>query len=140
MVARAGAGAGGARIGSGRILLGSSLTAAVGLGMTSLGLAGDPPLLVGGAGLVGAGFGACQNDSFVTTVEKLGPRGTGTATTVWNIAYDGGLGLGALALGALVGASGTQTGFRIMSLGLAAATFASVCARDQRRETVGHRG
>ncbi|WP_063042471.1 MFS transporter [Nocardia grenadensis] len=107
ITARLGAGAAGARLGAGRLLLASVLCCAAGLALTAFALATEhPSLLCCGTALLGAGFGACQNDSFVLTVQRLGPARSGTASTIWNIAYDGGLGLGAVALGWFVGTAG----------------------------------
>lgn len=108
---RLGAGRIGARVASGRLLVPSVLVVAGGLAVISVALRAPSPLLMAGAGMVGLGFGVCQNDSFVATVERLGPTRTGTASTVWNIAYDGSLGLGAVTLGWVVGLTGHAGAF-----------------------------
>src|SRR5690606_13522490 len=102
VLGRLGAGFLGDRYGNGRLLLASVLCCAAGLVLVAVALRGMGTLLVGGAALLGAGFGACQNDSFVATIQRLGDGRGGTASTIWNIAYDGGLGLGAVALGGII--------------------------------------
>ncbi|PRY01617.1 MFS transporter [Allonocardiopsis opalescens] len=57
-------------------------------------------LLLAGATLFGAGFGTLQNDALVIMFNRSGPEGRGTASAMWNIAYDAGTGLGAVLVGA----------------------------------------
>lgn len=116
VVGRLGSGAVGDRLGPGRLLPAGVLLCAAGLAVLARSLDGGDALLVGAA-LLGAGFGTAQNDSFVAVVRRLGPARSGTASTIWNIAYDGGLGLGAVALGGVVAGLGYAGAF----LGLAGA-------------------
>lgn len=94
----------------------ATLLGGAGLGLLGLSLQGPLPLLLLGAALVGAGFGAAQNDSFVVTVERFGPGKSGAASTVWNVAYDGGFGVGAVALGGVIGAAGYGGAFAAMAV------------------------
>ncbi|WP_153393976.1 MFS transporter [Ornithinicoccus halotolerans] len=123
VLGRLGAGILGDRIAPGRLLVPSALLAAAGLGLTSEAVRASPSLLLLGAALLGAAFGAGQNDSFVATVQRLGPTRTGTASTVWNMAYDGGLGLGAVALGWVIGTTGYAGAFLTLALGVAGAAL-----------------
>ncbi|ROR73486.1 putative MFS family arabinose efflux permease [Bogoriella caseilytica] len=116
------AGALGARLAAGRILTMSVLVVAAGLVITAQALEGPLAILLLGAALTGAGFGACQNDSFVTLVHRLGPAHTATASTVWNMVYDGSIGAGAFLLGWVIGAAGYGGAFVIA--GLSTAGFA----------------
>ena len=116
VAARLAAGAFADRSGAGRLLPVSVLCCAAGSGLVAVSLSTISGLLVVGAALLGAGFGACQNDSFVLTLERLGSGRSGTASTIWNIAYDGGLGLGAVVFGWFVAAAGYVEAF----LGVAA--------------------
>ncbi|WP_342664307.1 MFS transporter [Nesterenkonia alba] len=107
------------RIQPGKLLFVSVLLTAAGLALTSEALRESPAaVLIVGAGLVGLGFGAGQNDSFVLTVHRLGRSQSGTASTVWNMAYDGGLGVGALILGWFIGTTGYADAFLITSIGI----------------------
>lgn len=103
------------RTGAGRLVVLATLLGGAGLGLLGLSLQGPLPLLLLGAALVGAGFGAAQNDSFVVTVERFGPGKSGAASTVWNVAYDGGFGVGAVALGGVIGAAGYGGAFAAMA-------------------------
>lgn len=100
---------------AGRLVVLATLLGGAGLGLLGLSLQGPLPLLLLGAALVGAGFGAAQNDSFVVTVERFGPGKSGAASTVWNVAYDGGFGVGAVALGGVIGAAGYGGAFAAMA-------------------------
>lgn len=113
------------RIGSGRIQFGAALSVAVGLACVAWSLEDRLPLLLLGSVLLGGGFGACQNDTFVATVDRLRDRGAGTASTLWNIGYDGGLGLGAFALGIAVGAIGTPAAMLTLAAAIGLAGLAS---------------
>lgn len=104
------------RAGAGRLVVLSALLGGIGLGLLAFSLEGPLPLLLIGAALVGVGFGAAQNDSFVVTVERFGPGKSGAASTVWNVAYDGGFGVGAVALGAVIGAAGYSGAFAAMAV------------------------
>ncbi|GGL21006.1 MFS transporter [Nocardia jinanensis] len=129
VAARLGAGPAGGRLGAGHLLLVSVLCCAAGSVLTAVALAtGHHVLLFGGTTLLGAGFGACQNDSFVLTVQRLGPARSATASTLWNIAYDGGLGLGATTLGWFVGTTGYSGAFLGMGIviGVVSATVAVI--------------
>jgi MFS family permease len=84
-------------------------------GLTSLGL---PAVLVG-AGLVGLGFGAVQNDTLVALFAQAGPRRSGAASSVWNTAYDAGTGLGSTVLAAVLGAAGAPWAFVVAGLACA---------------------
>lgn len=78
-----------------------------GLGGTALAL---------GAVLVGVGFGLVQNDSMVTLFAAAGRRRYGTASAWWNIAYDGGTGIGAVGLGIVAELAGYRAVFGTSAL------------------------
>jgi MFS family permease len=82
--------------------LGSALPAA---------LLGSPVAVVAGAVLVGAGFGAVQNDALTALLATFGPTRYGTASAAWNIAFDGGTGIGAIGLGAIADPFGFRAAF-----------------------------
>lgn len=64
-----------------------------------------------GGFLSGAGFGLVQNDSLVMMFNRVGRHGYATASAAWNIAYDAGTGLGAVALGAVAAGLGFSLAF-----------------------------
>ncbi len=100
-------------------------------------LAGSAPVVVTGAGLVGLGFGAVQNDTLVTLFDRAGPGRSGTASSVWNTAYDAGTGVGATALAAVLGALGAPWSFAVAALACVTALGATWRRRATTDRTVG---
>lgn len=118
LVGRYGAGVIADRIGGGRTLVPALVLAAVGMGLVALSVAdaGGDVALVAGAMAFGAGFGAVQNEALLTLLASAGPDRVGAASAAWNIAYDGGTGVGALALGVVAGALGYPAVFALSSV------------------------
>jgi predicted MFS family arabinose efflux permease len=56
-----------------------------------------------GATVFGTGWGAVQNLTLVAAFARVSPERATTASAVWNAAFDTGLAVGALAVGALAG-------------------------------------
>lgn len=110
-LARALAGVVGDRVGSGRLLVPGTLAAAAGM----LGLVGvnNPVTLVAGAALFGLGLGSVQTGTLVLMLGRVSRAGYGSVSAQWNIAFDGGTGLGAVAFGIVAGPVGYGTGFAI---------------------------
>jgi MFS family permease len=102
------------RAGSGRLLVPGVLACAVGTAGFA-GAATSPPaaavLASVAAGTYGLGFGALQNDTLVMMFRRAGPQGHGVASTAWNMAYDAGTGVGALAVGVASQAVGVDGAF-----------------------------
>lgn len=74
-----------------------------GLGLLGFSLFSDhPALAVAAVAVFGIGFGVVQNDALVLMFAR---SAAGPASVVWNVAFDAGQGLGAVAVGAIV--SGT---------------------------------
>lgn len=97
----------GDRHGAHRLLVpGLLLTAA---GMVGLLALSDPVAVLASSVLVGAGFGVSQNASMTVLLQRVPASAFTAATALWSIAYDGGFGLGALAVGAVA----LQTGFPV---------------------------
>ncbi len=119
-VGRWGAGVLGDRFGSaGRMLVPSVLTAGggmIGAAVAGVGAAAASPVAAlasaaVGAFLFGMGFGALQNETLVMMFGRVRPGEYGTASMVWNIAYDAGAGAGAVALGVVVDVFGFAPAF-----------------------------
>ena len=96
------------RMGS-RVLFPASLgAAALGLLGIAAGLLSGPAalevVLVVGAAVFGAGYGAVLNLSLLAAFARAGRDSTTTASAVWNASFDIGLGAGALAVGAVASA------------------------------------
>ena len=118
LVGRSAAGELGDRLGlTGRLTTPALGLTALGAGVVAWGLTGPGTAAVlVGAGLVGIGFGAVQNDTLVTLFARAGAARSGAASSVWNTAYDSGTGLGATALAAVLGAAGAPWSFGVAAL------------------------
>ncbi|MFB9184905.1 MFS transporter [Dactylosporangium sucinum] len=97
----------GDRRGPGRLLTPGLLLAAAG----TAGLAGGPLLMVGGALLLGAGFGVLQNATLTLMYNRAPAGGENTVSAIWNTAYDLGMAAGALVAGLVVASAGYPATF-----------------------------
>ena len=115
----------------GRLLMPLALVAAaVGMVVTALGLWAGVVWVVVGAAVFGAGFGATQNLTLLAAFARAGEAGTTTASAMWNIAFDAGTAIGALALGILAARIGLDWTYVVVAGLLAAAVpLASAAAR-----------
>ena len=107
--------------------------AAGGLVAVSAGLvAGDAWVLVGAA-VFGAGFGAVQNLTLLSSFTRAGESGTTAASATWNASFDAGTATGALALGVLAAGIGLDWTYVVVAAGLAALLpVAAAAARPSR--------
>lgn len=134
------AGVAGDRLPPGRMLVPATLAGVVGLaGLAVVIASGAPGLAVAFAVVFGASFGVVQNDTLMVMFART-RDGMGTASAVWNIANDAGLGIGALALGAVAEGLGFPAAFAgaalVMALTLPAAWWSTASLRSgRRRET-----
>lgn len=73
----------------------------------------EPALLLAGTALFGAGFGTVQSATLVLALQAAGdrPGALGVAGVAWNIAFDGGTGIGSLAGGPLLALGGPSALF-----------------------------
>jgi predicted MFS family arabinose efflux permease len=111
----------------GRLVAPATALTALGIALPAA-LLGSGAAVVAGAVLVGAGFGAVQNDALTALLAAFGPTRYGTASAAWNIAFDAGTGVGAIGLGALA----DPFGFRV-AFGAAAALCALAALPALRR-------
>jgi len=90
------------RLGTGALLPVAAVLTAAGVAGVAVGLlrGSDVALLVAAA-VGGAGYGAVQNLTLVQAFARVGPVDTPTASAVWNLCFDGGTAIGAVAVGAL---------------------------------------
>jgi MFS family permease len=93
----------------GGLLLPAVMAAAVGTAM--LAWAPNPVAVVGGAGLFGIGFGVAQNVTLALMFARTPPARFAAASALWNIAYDAGMGVGAVGFGLLLDPIGYAAGF-----------------------------
>ncbi len=101
----------GDRRGHARLLFPALVVAAAGM-ITLIGLS-SPAAVIAGMCLFGAGFGVCQNATFTLMIDRMPPAGAGTASALWNLAYDAGYGAGPAAFGLFVGHIGFPAGFAL---------------------------
>jgi len=104
---RLGAGWYGDRYGT-RVLLAPGLAAAA-LGMVLLSTEG--PLLLAGGLLFGGGFGVLQNATLMLVMDRVSKAEYGTGSTLWNVAFDAGTGVGAFVFGFVVELAGFAPAF-----------------------------
>ncbi|MGN7858952.1 MFS transporter [Microbacterium sp. 22303] len=131
------------RYGADRFILPGLAIAALGLAAIAaaisgiVGLAG-PILLIVGAVLVGTSFGIMQNVTLVRAFELAGEHARGVASTAWNVAFDAGTGVGALAIGALAAGASFTLSFVVLTAVCVVAGFAVLLAgRRPARDAVG---
>lgn len=110
-LARWGAGWYGDRHGSARLLVPAVLATA--LGAAGLVWLDNPLAVVAGMGLFGIGFGMAQNVTLALMFERVPASDFGRVSALWNLAYDGGLGIGAAGFGLLAGPVGYPAGFAL---------------------------
>jgi predicted MFS family arabinose efflux permease len=76
------------------------------LGAVLLALSRSPANIVVAAAFLGLGFGVFQTASFLGMLEGVAKRDDGAVSSLWNFAFDGGVGIGAIVAGVVAGAYG----------------------------------
>jgi predicted MFS family arabinose efflux permease len=100
-------------IGSGTILWWGMVVAGVGLAAVA---ATDVPVLVLiGLTVFGLGFGAVQNASIAVMFARAERRHVAHISVLWNLAFDAGMGIGAVGFGLVSDQIGYPAGFLIMA-------------------------
>ena len=113
-VSRWWAGRRGDRSGHARLLVPALAIASSGM-VTMIWLA-SPAALITGMCLFGIGFGICQNATFALMIDRMPPSGAGTASAMWNLAYDAGYGAGPAAFGLVVSHTGYPAAFALTAV------------------------
>jgi predicted MFS family arabinose efflux permease len=108
-IARWLAGRVGDKRGHGQLLIPAVFCAAVGAAATIW--AGAPIAVIAGLGLFGAGFGLAQNVTLALMFERVARPAFGRVSALWNLAYDAGMGLGAVSVGFLANRTGYLVAF-----------------------------
>ena len=108
------AGRRGDRHGHARLLIPGLLIATA--GMTSLIWVSAPAVLIAGMCLFGIGFGITQNATFALMIDRAPASGYGTASALWNLAYDAGYGAGPITFGVFVAHTGYPAAFALTGL------------------------
>ena len=91
------------------------------LGMITMIWLGSPAALIAGMCLFGAGFGISQNATFTLMIDRMPPSGLGTASALWNLAYDAGYGAGPAVFGLFVSHTGYPAAFALTGVLMLAA-------------------
>ena len=123
------AGRHGDRHGHAGLLVPGLLTAAA--GMTLLIWVTAPFALITGMCLFGIGFGISQNATFALMIDRAPVSGYGTASALWNLAYDAGYGAGPAVFGVFVVYTGYPAAFALTGMLMLAALVPAI--RDRRR-------
>jgi MFS family permease len=132
------AGRHGDRHGQAGLLIPGLLTAAA--GMIILIWVAAPVVLIGGMCLFGTGFGIIQNVTFTLMLDRVPASGYGTASAVWNLAYDAGYGAGPAVFGVFVAHAGYPAAFALTGLLMLAALVPAVRDRSSAAMLGGHGG
>jgi predicted MFS family arabinose efflux permease len=114
----------GTRRGSAALLVPGVLAAAV--GVLVLSLTAVPAAVITGAAVFGLGFGVTQNVTQTVMYDRVPESAYGASSALWNLAYDGGMGLGAAGFGVLALHTGYPVAFVLVATILAAAVLPAV--------------
>jgi MFS family permease len=109
----------GDRHGSGVLLLPASAVAAAGI--AALFWIPDPVATIVGAVVFGIGFGVVQNVTLALMLERVPTAEFGRTSALWNLAYDAGMGIGAVGFGLIVAPIGYPASFAVTAAVLALA-------------------
>ncbi|MFF8731924.1 MFS transporter [Streptomyces sp. NPDC015171] len=126
--ARYAAGWYGDRRGATRLVAPGLLASAAGLSM--LAATASPVAVLTGAAVFGTGFGVVQNATLTLMYSRVSRPSYGTVSALWNLAYDGGMGVGAAGFGLLTTHTGYAWGFALTALMMTAALGPAL--RDRR--------
>jgi predicted MFS family arabinose efflux permease len=113
------AGRHGDRHGAARLLVPGLVAAAV--GVLALVLADSPVAVLVGMAVFGTGFGITQNTTMALMFDHVPASDYGTASALWNFAYDAGMGVGAAAFGFVAVHTGFPAAFALTAAVMAAA-------------------
>jgi predicted MFS family arabinose efflux permease len=114
----------GTRRGSAALLVPGVLAAAA--GVLVLSLTAVPAAVIAGAAVFGLGFGVTQNVTQTVMYDRVPESAYGASSALWNLAYDGGMGLGAAGFGVLALHTGYPLAFVLVAAILAAAVLPAV--------------
>src|SRR5215831_8979501 len=113
------AGRRGDRTGHARLLVPALAIAS--LGMITMIWRASPAAVIAGMFLFGTGFGIGQNATFALMIGRMPASGLGTASALWNLAYDAGYGAGPALFGLLVNHTGYPAAFALTAVLMLAA-------------------
>ena len=82
--------------------------------------------------LFGIGFGITQNATFALMIDRAPAAGYGTASALWNLAYDAGYGAGPMVFGVFVAHTGYPAAFALTGALILTALLPAL--RDRRQQ------
>src|SRR4051812_6048514 len=109
------------RLGNRPLLPAAVLVGAAGLVLVAVGLDAGGAVLILGAAVFGAGFGAAQNLTLLAAFRRAGDAGTTTASALWNASFDAGTAIGALVPGFVAAAVGLPWTYALVAAVVVAA-------------------
>jgi predicted MFS family arabinose efflux permease len=121
---------------------GHHLLLAPGLATAACGMAALPqggPTTLAGALLLGIGVGLLQNSTLILTMERVADNERGLGSTLWNVSFDAGTGVGAFCFGFVVGVGGLSSAFYISAFILLAAVGLVFIDRSKKPAQPDHR-
>lgn len=92
-----------------------------------------PVVALTAAALFGAGFGIAQNATLAVMFERVEREEFDTVSTLWNLAYDAGIGIGAVGFGFVAGGFDYRVGFAVTAAVMAAALVPALLDRRAAR-------
>ncbi|WP_405950772.1 MFS transporter [Streptomyces prunicolor] len=122
------AGRHGDRHGSARLVFPGLLLSAT--GVLVIAPTANPVAVVAGTALFGAGFGITQNATLAVMYTRVSAASYGTVSALWNLAYDGGMGVGAAGFGIAAGLTGYPWAFALTALLMLAAVAPAIRDRQ----------
>jgi predicted MFS family arabinose efflux permease len=90
--------------------------AAIGLELDSIHHTGSRIVAVAGLLLAGVAFGGLQNLTLAQAFTAAGERARSTVSIAWNLSFDAGTGLGAIATGAIATATSYSAAFLALAV------------------------
>ena len=108
------------RLGGGGLLAVTVGVGAVGMLLLAGGLVASTAVLLVGAAVFGAGYGAVQNLTLLAAFARAGEGGTTSASAMWNASFDAGTAAGAALLGLLASGVGLPWTFVLSAVLLGA--------------------
>ncbi|HIV56642.1 MAG TPA: MFS transporter [Candidatus Stackebrandtia faecavium] len=109
------------RFGASRLL--PPAVAAAAIGAACMYATGSAAMVIGGMCIFGMGFGMTQNLTLTMMLDRTDAGGVGAVSALWNIGYDGGMGIGAVGFGYLAVVTGYPIGFAVLAGVLAVAVI-----------------
>lgn len=109
------------------------------IGMAGIVWLDNPYAVIVGAALFGAGFGAAQNVTLVLMLARSPSSAFARVSALWNLAYDGGMGIGAVGFGLVAGPVGYPVGFALIVAVLALALLPSWLDTQPERKIISER-